>query len=239
VTAPSALEKMSAALVAVDWNAIVQAFFVEKELASAFAECNLRLAIWSRQLEEADEGNPALPFIREMQAQGQNASALASLSLYKAAAASVRGLVETALYYVYFRVHPAELATLLRDPSYYPDKKFLLSYLKTHIPNFTARQEVLGLISELEPWYSDISAVVHGQVPGTWAVKNPFKNQGMDKDAAGELRSYFQQAVRIADGLFKVCLADELWGKFSTSSKQHLIKGMAGPHKQALGLDAG
>jgi hypothetical protein len=231
-------DKLAAALGAVKWNDQVSAFLALNEVPTAYAECNMRLAVWSRQIEEADAGNAALPFLREMQVSGQHVTALAALSLYKAAAASARTVTECALYYIYFRTHRTELSTLLRDRTYFVDKTEIVTYLKKHIPDYQVKQEAVGLLSELAPWYSEISAIVHGQKPGAWSPKTPLKDLAPSTEATVELRDLFCTGVRIVDSLFKVSLAPEIWVSFSKNAKQYLIKGMSGEQKIKLGLDS-
>ncbi len=81
----------------------------------------------------------------------------------------MRSLVECALYYAYFRSHPEELATLVRDAKFYVSKKEILSFFAKHAPGFAERQVVLGYSSRLDAWYSQTSSIVHGQIPGTWS----------------------------------------------------------------------
>ena len=106
---------LAAALNAVDWAANIGAFIDNSADAQAVEDANLRTAVWAKQLEGADHGNPALSFVREMQTAAQGAATLIALGLYKASAASMRSMAEAGLYYTYFRTHPAELATLVRD----------------------------------------------------------------------------------------------------------------------------
>ena len=162
------LEKLSAALNAVDWNKNVTNVLADTVSATTIAERNLRIAVWARQFEIADKGNPALCFVREMQIAGQHVAALIALALYKPAASSMRAMFETALYYSYFRTHPSELATLVRDVGFYVEKRTLLEYHKIHTPRFPELQHKLGLVSRLDHWYSQVSAVIHGQIPGAW-----------------------------------------------------------------------
>jgi hypothetical protein len=228
--------KLISALSAVDWNAQIAAFAPQDEMKEIAQAC-MTLAVWARQLEDAEKGNLALPFIREMQVASHNVAALAGLSLYKAAAASIRTSVECALYYVYFRSHPSELATLVRDNAYYIDKNSIIAYMKVHIPNFLQREQSVNLIGRLNDWYSEISAIVHGQKPGGWASKKAIESTKFDKGALGEMTKKFQEGVQIVDGLFKVALAPEIWFRFSTDAKKLLVKGMPGNQKQVLQLD--
>jgi hypothetical protein len=113
----------------------------------------------------------------------------------------------------------------------------VVAFLKAHVPDFNTRQEVVGLSSDLAPWYSDVSSIIHGQIPGVWS-KGPFQDDAINQVNLGQLSTYFSKGVHLADSLFKVCLGEELWEKFGTSAKKALIKGMSGHQKQVLGLDA-
>ncbi|MCK4826505.1 hypothetical protein KA005_62765, partial [bacterium] len=137
--------KLQKALNAVDWNANVNEFLTNRSLTEAIAQYNLRLAIWSKQLENADKGNPALSFIREMQVAGHYVAILVSLALYKPAAAATRNVLETALYYTYFRTHLSELTTLVRNEDYFIHKSDIIEYHKLHTPNFKEFQSCFGL----------------------------------------------------------------------------------------------
>src|SRR5580698_6400361 len=97
------------ALAAVNWNDNAAVFCGDAQAVSACEAVNHRLAVWAQQLEDADRGNPALSFVREMQAAGHAVPALAALALYKASASSMRAVLDTALFYTFFRTHPCEL----------------------------------------------------------------------------------------------------------------------------------
>lgn len=65
-------EKLETAISSVDWNANISEFVKETSLTETIANCNLRLAVWSKQFEETDKENPALSFVREMQIAGHH-----------------------------------------------------------------------------------------------------------------------------------------------------------------------
>ena len=159
-----------AAVSAVDWAENISLFASHATLTEDAARVNYRLALWAKQLETADKENTAVTFVREAQVQGHYASTLIALALYKPAASAMRAMFESALYYSYFRTHPVEFDTLLREPSYFLDLKTVLQFHKEHSPNFTKKQEKLGLISQINSWYGGISAIVHGQIPGKWTT---------------------------------------------------------------------
>ncbi len=233
-----AYDKLKQALFSVDWNANVKAFLDDDiSLAQKMAECNLRLAIWSKQFEEIDAGNLALPFIREMQLAGSDAVTLTSLSLYKPASAAMRTMLESSLYYTYFRTHPAELATLVRNSEFYVEKSELLDYHKIHTPNFSERQKVFGLVDKLNKWYKRISSLAHGQMPGDWRTHTSLANIQHIKKTLLIVIETFVEAVEIVHNLFICTVGGELWNDFSSEAKRYLIKGISGENKTILGLD--
>ncbi|WP_050382302.1 hypothetical protein [Bradyrhizobium pachyrhizi] len=230
--------KLAAAVKAVDWNANVTAFLSDSSITKVMAQRNLRLAIWARQFEISDHGNPALCFIREMQIAGQHVAALTALALYKPAAGSMRTMLEAAMYYTYFRTHPSELATVVRDPTYYVDKRTILEYHKVHTANFVDLQRKLGLVSRLEKWYSRTSAIVHGQIPGTWMDHHTIAEISPIKATEGLVLANLKEGEEIVHRLFLCTAGRLLWDVFSSAAKAELLRGLAGNLKAALALDA-
>jgi hypothetical protein len=230
--------KLILALKSVDWNGNVSKFVSDTAMLSQFANANLRTAVWAKQFEISDSGNPALAFVRSMQSAGQLVPVLAALAIYDAAAASMRALLENALHYTYFRSHPVELATLVRDTGYFVDKRSLVEFHKLHTKGFQEAQQALGLLSRLDAFYSKISAIIHCQIPGAWmsqkAVSEIAPNQKMLHNVLGA----FLEAEEIVHRLFLCTVGKELWDAFSTTAKKKLLTGLPGPQKIALGLDA-
>ncbi|RLC13374.1 MAG: hypothetical protein DRI57_16355 [Deltaproteobacteria bacterium] len=227
-------EKLKTALSSVDWNANISEFVKETSLTGTIANCNLRLAIWSRQFEETDKGNPALPFIREMQIAGHHTAALTGLALYKPAAAAMRTLLETTLFYTYFRCHPCELATLVRNEDYFVQKSDLLDYHKKHTPEF----DDFGLVGKINKWYRQVSSIVHGQIPGIWTGHESLAQTKHVSELLPVVVDAFQEGEEIVHQLFLCTVGRDLWPGFSTDSKRKLLKGLPGEIKKALGLDA-
>ncbi|WP_146188314.1 hypothetical protein [Methylosinus sporium] len=230
--------KFKAAITAVDWNSNVCDFLSDQPAIERLAAANLRLAVWSRQLENADAGNPALSFIREMQIAGQHVAALVALSLYKPASAQIRAVFECALFYTYFRTHHSELATLVRSPEYFLDKKEIIDYHKVHSEKFSELQHKIGLVSQINKWYSKISAIVHGQIPGSWVGYTKIADIKTAKPTYNSAIDLFIQGVDIVHRLLLCTVAQVLWNKFSTTAKKQLLAGMSGEQKSAMGLDA-
>lgn len=147
--------------------------------------------------------------------------------------------MECALYYVYFRDHPVELVTLLTTDKFYLSKHDLVEYIKLHVPNFSAREQSIGLTADLNAWYKHISSIVHGQIPGIFPVAVDLADQKVDAEPLGQLVTIYERAARVTDGLFKVCLAPIVWNEFTSAAKKQLTKGMSLGQRQALGLDRG
>lgn len=231
------LTKLKSALSSVTWNNNVTTFLADTVSAEKLAARNQRLAIWSRQLETADDGNPALSFVREMQIAGQYVAVLVALSLYKPAASSIRTMLETALYYSYFRTHPVELATLVRNEGFYIDKNYIIEFHKRHTVKFSELQQKLGVISRLENWYGRVSSTVHGQIPGAWIEHKSVSDIKPIKATQDLAINTFVEGEDIVHRLFLCTVGRQLWDAFSSTGKKQLLAGLHGDDKKALQLD--
>lgn len=229
---------LATAIKSANWSQNVDSFLAEPTALDMVSKANLRLATWARQFEVIEKGNPALCFVREMQVAGHHVAALLALALYQPAAGAMRTIAETALYYSYFRTHPSELATLARDPDFYLGKTELIDYHKQHTPDFYDLQSKLGLVSGLTKWYSTVSAVVHGQLPGTWITHKSLSEIKFDKPTVGAAVKAFAEGEELVHRFFLCTIGRELWASVSTSAKQILLKGLAGELKTRIGLDS-
>ncbi|WP_157126821.1 hypothetical protein [Burkholderia metallica] len=225
------------ALTTVDWNENVKTFISNDMAVEKISNASLRMAIWSKQLEAADQGNPALSFVREMQTAGQLVAASLSLALYRAAAGSIRSMLENALYYTFFRCHAKELETLVRNPKYFIDKNEIIDFHKNHTVDFTQSQQHLSLIGDLETWYSLISSIVHGQLPGIWNNQTELSKTAYDVKILESAVDIFCKGETIVHRLFLCTVARELWDHFSQTSKDKLLSGLDGKAKLILKLD--
>lgn len=228
--------KLTSAVSSVDWPKNITTFASDAPRAERIGLINYRMALWSIELETADKGNLALSFIREAQVAGHYVACLISLALYKPAAASMRAIVDCVLHYSYFRSHPAELATLARRPDYFVDKKTIIDYHRNHTRDFIDKQHTLGVISRLDFWYSEISAIIHGQVPGKWVTHLSLKDIEFDGDVCelGILR--FEETGDIVNRFLLSTVAEAFWFRFTKDGKQEFLKGLTPKQKKALGL---
>lgn len=224
------------ALMTVDWNAHVSTFLEGIPHVERLEKCNRRLAVWSKQLESADKGNPALCFVREMQAASHVVPALTSLALYKQSAAAMRTIVETALYYSYFRSHLVELSTLVREASYYVRKSDVMNYHTRHTVGFAARFVGTNLNSRLEDWYSRASAIIHGQVPGKWTVHSGLAQIGHDSATIEEVVKMFEECEEVVHLFFLCTVGQILWDDFSGMARSALLRGVPGNIRTQVAL---
>lgn len=231
-------EQLVAAILSVDWLANVDSFCGNPAVVASVAQGNYRLALWSKQFENIEGQNPAICFVREMQVAAQIIATSTALAAYKSAAAAMRTATETALYYTYFRSHATELATLTRGTDWYISKDDVLNFHKTHTPQFTDLQQKLGFVARYKTWYSKISAIVHGQVPGVWHSQTSISSIKHDAEIQSELIQSYEECICIIDALFFCTVGKELWATFSTPTKSALIHGLSGELKVALGVDS-
>jgi hypothetical protein len=226
---------LSAALQSVDWGGICSDFIKDEARSKRVTACIEQIALWSAEIQNTDRENLAIPFVREMHASAMSVTASLALGLYKSAAGGMRAILESALYYSYFRDHPVELATLVRDEKYYISRKYIMDFHKEHTPDFIKRQEPFGLISKIESWYSNISAIVHGQIPGVWSPVDIGSTKYSDERLEAALVE-FEKSCGLVHVLLLVVCSPDRWSAFSPASKEKLTKGLSAEQKKALGI---
>ena len=230
-------DHLAAAISAVDWNEHVRNFLTSTSVVERIAAANLRLALWAKELVSADRGNPAISFVHEMQQAGFYVALAAGLALYKPAAAAIRTVGETALYYTYFRTHLVELTTLSREAKFFVAKSDILQFHKIHTVSYQKSAALLGQPGNFEAWYSKMSAIVHGQLPGTWGQLAALDQITPDDVLLEKLTDAFEAGVKNVHEIFLLTVGNELWPRFTTPVKKLLLVGMPGGTRIALGLD--
>lgn len=232
-------QHLGTALATVKWAYHVSVFCADATLVARFEAAGLRLAIWSKQFENIEgKDNQAICFVREMQTASHLAVTATALACYKLAASGLRTVVETALYYSYFRTHSVELATLLRDDKWYVSKQEVIDYHMAHTAGFSELQKKFPVAAILNPWYSKMSAIVHGQIPGAWHSQRSISEIAPNPELMAVVVQELEECVRIVDRLFFTTVGRDLWQYFSPSAKKHLLHGLPGDVKTALMLDS-
>ena len=172
-----------------------------------------------------------------MQSAGFLVPTLTALALYRPAAASLRTVFESALYYSYFRSHPKELESLAWNSEYYLTKQDVLDFHGKHSAGFNQMQASIGLVSKLNAWYSKTSAIVHGQIPGTWTTHEALEEISHSDPMPKLVADSFEECEEIVHLFLLITVAQELWVDFSSQAKKSLLKGMSGDIKSSIGLD--
>lgn len=238
IRSESEVVKLDNVLAAINWHANIQTSLGSGSTLADIDDAAKRIAIWAGQLEQADAGNPALSFIREMQHSIQHSGALIGLCLYKPSAACSRTLVESCIHYTYFRTHAEELATLVSDAKYHIGKAEIIEYHKLHTFGFKARQDKLGLLGRLDKWYSQTSAIVHGQIPGAWSTSAALSQTAFNEEVQILAVNTLLEGTSIVNDLLLCAVAQRFWTIFAPEAKSYLVKGIPGATRTALMLDS-
>ncbi|WP_153064765.1 hypothetical protein [Xanthomonas campestris] len=228
---------LSDALSAVDWNSRIIEFTASDNCVSTVHATVMKVAVLAGQVQAIDNGNPALPFIQEMQVAAHDIARCIALSLYKPSASAMRSMLECALYYAYFRAHPMELETLIRVEKYYISKKEILEFFQTHVDEWSSRQSSVALVSRLESWYSKISAIVHGQIPGHWHDGISVHETKHDQRMLEEVVQFAASCGDLVRDIFLCSFLSEKWSYVEADAKRILLKGVSAGFRQNLRLD--
>ncbi len=231
-----AASSLAKKLGSVDWNGPSSVFQRDTARLKRVYERLHRLAVWSKGFESAEKGNPALPFIRAMQMDAYDCTVLAALALYKPSAGSMRAMVDSALYYSFFRSHPAELSTLARDSKFYVGKSDVFAFHFAHTPDFKTTQSVLGLESRFNDWYKRVSAMIHGQLPGRWTLHSGLGEIKHATTILEQVISEFEASEDLVHRLFLCTAGRDSWSDFSADARKTLLKGLAPKEQSVLGL---
>lgn len=228
-------ESLRDVLLSIDWNAISAAFNKQRRRPDQFERGSVLISAWNYELCFYDRRNEANSFLQEMKASLFSVPACTSLGLVKPAAASLRTAVESALYYSYFNNHVAELETLHRDTKFYLSKNQIIDYHNMHSRTFSKRQNVLDLLSDLNSWYSKISAIIHGQIPGVWTSHSLKDTSYQSAEVAAVLIEY-KMAVKIINNLFLSTVTRDIWEGLSSHGRQLFLADLSDAKVRRLGL---
>lgn len=230
-------DQLSGSLLAVNWQDNVEAFCREdshiKDLHSAIS----KIAMLARQIQIVEVGNPALPFVHEMQLSGHDVVRCISLSLYKPAISAMRSMLECAIYYCYFRSHPAELKTLVRDDKYYLSKSEIMDYFQVHVDGWKKKQSAIALVSRLDSWYSKVSAIIHGQIPGSWSKSLAISDSSHYDTLLKETVKFAVDCADISRDVMICSFMGEAWRFVETDAKRELLRGTSADYREKLKLD--
>jgi hypothetical protein len=220
----------------VDWTqSNIEAFKSE----DVFNELELgltRIAQWAKQLETIYIDNKALSFIKEAQVSAQDLCCLVSLGFYKCSASSIRTILESVLYFSYFKDHPVELDSLLEVDGYYITKEDVISYNLQHTKHFKSRFDKLALRSDLNKIYSEISAIVHGQIPGKLHCSITIADKKYDYEYANYITNKFTETINFINIYLIFILSEQQWNDLDIQLKERFMKPISRPLRKQLNL---
>lgn len=231
--------QLCGALLAVDWQGNVDEFCKKGAVVQDLHSAITKIAMLARQIQVVESGNPALPFVHEMQLSGHDVVRCVSLSLYKPAISAMRSMLECAVYYCYFRTHPAELKTLVRDEKYYLSKSEIIDYFQVHVDGWKKKQSAIALVSRLDSWYSKVSAIIHGQIPGHWSKSLAISESSHSDEFLRETVKFAVDCANISRDVIICAFMDDLWRFVETDAKRELLRGTSAEYREKLKLDRG
>jgi len=229
--------QLKQAILAVNWNERVAEFCSHDVTVAKVHAAIAKVAVIGHQIEAIEAANDALPFIREMQRAGHDVARCVALSLYKPAAAAMRSMLECAMYYTYFRAHPIELRTLIRDDKFYVSKGDVIEFYTRHIPGWSKRQAAIGLVSRLDKWYKRVSAIVHGQIPGDWSDADSVSGTKHSDALLSQVAESIEECGDIVRDLLICAFVHEAWACFDADAKRILLSGTPAGYRTSLKLD--
>lgn len=147
----------------------------------------------------------------------------------------MRSMVECALYYSFFRQHPQELHTLVRNSKFYASKKQIIHHHGLHVAGYHDLNLKLHFEEKLNDWYGEVSAIVHGQIPGVWTSKSLSDTAPLYAGATAPTK-LFERAVEIVQLTLLITIENEEWEGINPKSRMILQKGLSKQQKAALNL---
>ncbi|WP_237479795.1 hypothetical protein [Lichenibacterium dinghuense] len=126
----------------------------------------------------------------------------------------------------------------MSDPKFYVSKMEIVEFHKTHTPSFSECQAAFGLVGRLQTWYSEMSAVVHGQVPGVWNAHSAIHEIAFSKPTHDRAVAAVMKAEQLSHEILLCTAGKELWSGIAPDAKLVLLKGIPGATKAALALDS-
>jgi len=213
-------------LAQIDWGAIASDSLSED---AGFSEiqvnCKLMTA-WLNELCDMYEGNYALSFLKEAHVSMNDYCTSMSVALYKLSAASMRTILESILYYSYFKDHTKEFHTLINDSSYYLSRTEVLEYHYKHTRNFKEGSKELNLIASMDSFYSEVSAIIHGQIPGVWQPNLTLNSRSHCQKTFNCSVKQFKTLVKIINQFLIIHLTEEEWKSINFRSREVFLKGL-------------
>ena len=142
------------------------------QVAEAAYQAALPQIEWLDYLRQSETTGVADEFLTGLRASIVEALGCLASGLVRPAMFAMRGQIDIALGWLYFKDHPVEWEKVIRTGDGFMLKRDVVTYLEENIPSFRSRFSALfagRTRSEADP-YRLLSAYVHGQSPATLPV---------------------------------------------------------------------
>lgn len=120
---------------------------------------------------------------------------------------------------------------------YYISKVEILDFHKLHSPFYRHASGDFGFPGALNSWYSSVSGIIHGQLPGKWGGRLALEDTKHDETVLRAALETFTKGVQVTHTLLLLTAGAELWGRFHHEAKKALLKGMPASQRAVLDLD--
>lgn len=215
------MNNLSTQITSIDWNNNCTQSTQELDLFNKIESASIKLAIWCKIIENVYNKNLALPFIREAQVSMQDFCCLISLGLYKSSASSLRTILESFLYFSYYKDHYVELNSLLNGV--FISKSEILEYHQIHTIHFKNKSQHIGLSNNISILYSELSAIIHGQKPGSWHSSVEISNKCFNSSLACEAAGHYIKLIELINYFMLIIIPDDEWLSLDLHFKQKLL----------------
>lgn len=149
-----------------------------KELEVAF----LKTICWCQGLSQVYKSNPAKIHLAGAWSEIVNILALVPLCFYRPSIISLRVVLDEILAWSFYESHPVEFRTSLKDTSYFVRKSEVHDFHKTHSWQEDIALEKLGIWSNMNGLYSELSRYIHAQTIETMSLAESFADIVVDDE---------------------------------------------------------
>ena len=101
------------------------------------------------------------------------------------------------------------------------------------------RQSAIALVSRLDSWYSKVSAIIHGQIPGHWSKSLAISESSHSDEFLRDTVKFAVDCANISRDVIICAFMDDLWRFVETDAKRELLRGTSAEYREKLKLDRG
>lgn len=212
-----------------------EAFASSKEgsqLESGF----MKTICWCQGLSKVYKTNPARIHLAGAWSEVVNILALVPLCFYRQSIISMRTILDEVLAWSYYESHPVEFRTSIRDPGYWVGKDYIYEFHRTHSWGKNVQVEGLGLWSNINGLYKELSRFIHAQTHAHMSLVESFDGFVKDIKKIREVIKIAQQTDEAVAKLLGSLYQDDFM-QFSPQLQRAIVKGWS--KKVINGLDLG